>query len=167
MLQIDTVGGGITAGVALPQQRGASVAASQGYGLNLTGEDVATVAEIDQVAEFKTSSTGMTGLVDQNDGGQFGTANVNGTYTVSNGFGSATFSIGLPSLFFYPIDGSTSLAITADPNVAALGSFELQSAPASAANASVRRLSNTPMARVLPHRRSASPKNPASTNKSN
>ncbi len=165
MLEIDTTGAGVTAGVALPQQPGATVSASQGYGLSLTGEDLTNVAEVDAVAEFTTTSTGMTGLVDQNDGGQFGTGNVSGTYSVGTGFGSATFSAGLPNIFFYPIDGSTSLLITADSTTAGLGSFQMQSAPASAAQKSVSRSSALPMPRVLPHRRS-SPNNRASSNHS-
>jgi hypothetical protein len=158
MLQVDSLGGGITAGIALPQQPDATISASQGYGLNLSGEDLGTFVEIDQVAEVKTTTSGMTGLVDQNDGGQFGTANVRGTYNVSTGFASATFNSGLPNLFFYPIDSSTSLLITADSTVAALGSFQIQSMPGSAAQASLHRASSVPMPRILPHQRWATPK---------
>jgi len=159
MLEVDTVSGGITAGVALPQQSGATVSPSQGYGLNLTGEDMANFFEIDQVAEFKTTASGMTGLVDQNDGGQPASGTVTGTYSVGNGFGSATFKSGLPNIFFYPIDGSTSLLITADASVTALGSFQMQSAPGSASQASLRSASAVLMPRVLPHLGSVSPKN--------
>jgi len=134
MLEIDSgVNAGVTGGMALRQQSGATVSASQGYGLNLTGEDVSGPAEIDQVAEFKTTSTTMTGIVDQNDNFFATTGNLNGTYSISGGFGFASFTTGLPNLFFYPVDSSTALFITADPTVAALGSFQVQSAPASAA----------------------------------
>jgi len=44
MLEIDTgLTAGVTSGIALPQTNGASIIASQGYGLNLSGEDVFNV----------------------------------------------------------------------------------------------------------------------------
>ena len=144
MLEMDNASGGVTAGVAVPQQPGAAVTASQGYALNLTGEDLSglSAVELDQTAEFKTTSTTMTGLADQNDGGNgTGTVNLNGTYNLSNGLGSATFTSGLPNLFFYPVDNSSAFFITADPTIAAVGSFATQAAPGSAAQASVRRSS--------------------------
>lgn len=156
MLEIDSgVNAGVTGGTALQQQSGATVNASQGYGLNLAGEDVNNFAELDQVAEFKTTSTAMTGIVDQNDNFFASTGNLNGTYSISGGFGFATFNTGLPNIFFYPVDSSTALFITADPTVAALGSFQMQSAPSSAAQLSTRSSAH-PLIRVLPHRRSAS-----------
>jgi hypothetical protein len=160
MLEIDSgVNAGVTGGMALQQQSGATVSASQGYGLSLTGEDVSGLAEIDQIAEFKTTSTAMTGIVDQNDAFITATGNLNGTYSLANGFGSASFTAGVPNLFFYPVDSSTSLFITVDPTVAALGSLQLQTTPASAAQQSTVRSSALPLIRVLPHRRSASNKN--------
>lgn len=156
MLEIDGASGGITAGAALPQTAGAGVAASQGYGLNLTGEDLSSgfPSEIDQVAEFKTTSNSISGLADQNDAGTTQTVNLNGTYSVSNGFGTTSFTSGSPNLFLYPVDGSTTLFITADQFVAAVGSFSVQSAPASAAaQPSKPRTSFAPIQRVLPHRR--------------
>lgn len=160
MLEIDNASGGLTAGVAVPQTADAGVAASQGYGLNLTGEDLTTGqgSEIDQLAEFKTTSTTMTGLVDQNDGGSTQTANLNGTFSVTNGFGTGTFTSGLPNLYLYPVDSSTTFFITADNNVAAVGSFTVQAAPASAgAQASKPHTSFTPLQRVLPHGSSQKP----------
>jgi hypothetical protein len=154
MLEMDNVSGGVTAGVAVPQQPGATVTASQGYALNLTGEDLSgfNLTELDEVAEFKTSSTTMTGLADQNDfGNGTGTTNVNGTYNLSNGLGSANFTSGLPNLFFYPVDNSTAFFITTDPTIAAVGSFAVQAAPGTAAaQASVRRSSLLPVQHVLP-----------------
>jgi hypothetical protein len=151
MLQIDNTAGGITAGVAVAQLPGGGITASQGYALNLTGEDLSTGSEIDQIAELKTSTTTLTGLTDQNDGGSAFTQNVNGTYNFSNGFGSATFTSGLPNLFLYPVDSSTTFFITADPTIAAVGSLQLQAAPAGAAAQASRRQSVVPLQRVLPH----------------
>jgi hypothetical protein len=152
MLQIDNTAGGITAGVAVAQLPGGGISASQGYALNLTGEDLSTVSEIDQIAELKTTTNTLTGLTDQNDGGSAFTQNVNGSYSFSNGFGSATFTSGLPNLFLYPVDSSTTFFITADPTIAAVGSLQVQAAPAgAAAQSSIRRPSVVPLQRVLPH----------------
>ncbi|HYM75273.1 MAG TPA: hypothetical protein VE377_04775 [Candidatus Dormibacteraeota bacterium] len=164
MLEIDN--GGVAGGFAAVQQAGATVAASQGYGLNIQGEDLSQVFsgfpgfEFDDVAEFKTTSTGMTGLVDANDNGLF-TDNMSGTYTNgSGGFGSATFTKGgFGSMFFYAVDSSTALFISTDPTQAALGSFEVQSTPVNEAHLATAKPHAMPMLRVLPRTRSGSKKN--------
>lgn len=166
MLEMDNVAGGVTAGVAVLQQAGATVSVSQGYGLNLTGEDLGTgfgASELDVVAEFKTTNTAMNGLADQNNGGSsIGTVNLTGTYNISNGLGSATFSSGLPNIFFYPVDSSTAFFVTADSTVAGVGSFSLQNPGASAAaQSSIRRSSAIPVQHVLPHVRSGNHRTPA------
>lgn len=163
MLEIDTganVGignAGITSGVALAQTSGAAVAATQGYGLNNTGEDVVGPAEIDEIAQFTTTSTGMTGILNDNDGFALGSSNVNGTYTAgSNGAGSATLSNDLQSIFYYAADSSTVLFISTDPNQAASGIFEAQTAPSGNADqASGVRPRALPMLRAIPHARTA------------
>jgi hypothetical protein len=77
--------------------------------------------------------------------------NLNGTYNLSNGLGSANFTSGLPNLFFFPVDNSSAFFITADPTIAAVGSFAMQAAPGSAAaQASVRRSSLPAVQHVLP-----------------
>jgi len=159
MLEIDN--GGVAGGVAVTQASGATVAPSQGYGLNVSGEDLSGVplsppVEFDGVAEFKTTTSGMTGLVDVNDGGNLFTDNMNGNYSVdSNGFGSATFSNGaFSSMFFYSVDNTLSLFITTDTTQAALGSFEVQSTPVNNAHVSVSRAHSLPMQRVLPRKQS-------------
>jgi hypothetical protein len=167
MLEIDTTAAGagannagITSGVALVQTAGATVAASQGFGLNNTGEDVFNVTEVDEIAEFKTtSSSGVTGLLDENDFGfALGTSNVNGTYAVnSNGTGSATVSSSLNEIFFYAADNSTVLFISVDPSQAALGSFQAQTTPTDAAQSAAAQPRALPMLRVIPHSRSAKP----------
>jgi hypothetical protein len=172
MLEIDTganIGGGnagITGGVALLQTPGATVAASQGYGLNNTGEDVSNGWELDEIAEFQTATSGggVTGLIDFNDGaftgaGSLGTGSVNGTYMVnSDGTGSATLSTDLQEVFFYAVDNSTALFISVDPTQAALGSFQIQTTPGSD-QAAVMQPHALPMLRVIPHSRSAKPRN--------
>jgi len=64
-LEVDSLG--ITTGAASLQTPGATLASSQGYGFNLTGEN-ANVGEVDDIAEFSTSSSGdtITGIIDEN-----------------------------------------------------------------------------------------------------
>jgi hypothetical protein len=163
MLEIDTganVGignAGITSGVAMAQTSGAGIAATQGYGLNNTGEDITIPAELDEIAQFTTTSTGVTGILNDNDGFALGSSNVNGTYTPSsNGAGSATLSNDLQSIFYYAADSSTVLFISTDPNQAASGVFEAQTAPSGNADqASTARPRALPMLRAIPHSHSA------------
>jgi hypothetical protein len=160
LLEVDTglnVGAGnvgATSGMALAQASGATVAASTGYGLNNSGEDVDNVVELDEIAQFTTTSTGLSGLLDENDFGVGeAVSNVGGSYTVnSNGTGSATIGNGLQEVFFYAADNSTVLFISVDPNQAALGVFEAQTAPSG--NASAARPRTVPMLRTMPHSRS-------------
>ena len=148
---------GVTSGVALAQTEGAALAATQGYGLNNTGEDVNIPAELDEIAQFTTTSTGMTGILNDNDGLTTGSANVNGTYTAgSNGAGSATLSNDLQSIFYYAADSSTVLFISTDPNQAASGVFEAQTAPGGNADqASAARPRPMPMLRAIAHSHTA------------
>jgi hypothetical protein len=133
MLEVDTgLNPGITSGVALPQT-GTSIAA-QGYGLNLTGQDVN--GELDEIAEFTTTTTSLSGLLDEDESFSTESHNLSGTYTVgSNGAGSSTnLSSGMAGMFFYVADSSDALFISIDPNQVALGSFQAQSAPSSASS---------------------------------
>jgi hypothetical protein len=157
LLQVDTeLAAGTTSGMALQQTSGAAIAATQGYGLNNSGEDVINDVELDAIAQFTTTSTGMTGLLNLNDGLTISTQNVNGTYTAgSNGAGSATIGTGLQSMFYYAADSSTVLFISTDPNQAALGLFEAQTAPSDAAQSAIAKPRPLPMLRALPHSRSA------------
>jgi hypothetical protein len=157
LVQIDQgIGAGVTSGIALPQTAGAGIAATQGYGLNNQGMDFNTGSELDEIAQFTTTSTGMTGLLNDNDGGSLNTANVNGTYTAagSNGAGSATLSNDLQSIFYYAADSSTVLFISTDPNQIASGVFEAQSAPSGSADqTSTVRPRALPMFRAMPRLR--------------
>lgn len=144
LLEIDGgAGSGVTGGVALAQATGASIAASQGYGMNLTGIDLFNFVEVDQIAEFKTTSTNMTGLIDSNDGGVLNTSNLNGSYTAgSDGLGSATFgNNNTPTgIFFYSVDSSTALVLSTDSNAVEVGLFEVQATPTQSALARPRTL---------------------------
>jgi hypothetical protein len=125
---------GITDGVAMAQS--ATSIGTQGYGLNLTGQDLNNNIEVDEIGEFTTTSTALTGLTDINDGGTTNTKNLVGTYTNgSSGAGSITFtSGGLAGMFFYVADNTNVLYISTDPAQVALGSFQTQSTPSSLSN---------------------------------
>jgi len=160
LLQTDVgISAGVTSGIALPQTAGAAIAATQGYGLNNQGTDFNTGSELDEIAQFTTTSSGMTGLLDDNDGGSLNTSNVNGTYTAgSNGAGSATIGSRLQSMFYYAADSSTVLFISTDPNQIASGVFEEQTAPSgNAEQTSTVRPRALPMFRAIPRSRKATP----------
>ncbi len=135
MIEMDGGGSGFLLGSALPQTS-TTFAATQGYGMNLTG--VNTSSEEDDIAEFTTTSSGFTGIVDFNDQG-LTTANqsLTGTYTantppggrydfLSNGFNGE----------LYAVDSSTALFVELDSTQVGIGTIQLQSAPASQATAS-------------------------------
>ena len=93
-----------------------------------------TDKDLDEIAEFTATTTGLTGLLDEDESFSTDTHNLSGSYTAgSNGEGSATLSSGMAGLFFYVADSSDALFISTDPNQVALGSFQAQTAPSSAA----------------------------------
>jgi hypothetical protein len=130
LLEID--GLGITSGAAYPQTS-TTLAATQGYGLNLTG--VNSGGEEDDIAEFVTTSSGFSGIVDLNDEGtlSFDKA-LTGSYTApdGNGRGSAT-TTNYFNFNFYVVNSSTYLLLESDASQVGLGTFQQQSTPSSAA----------------------------------
>ena len=130
LVEID--GNGVTSGVAF-SQTGTSIAASQGYGMNVTGSNVNGFEE-DDIAEFTTTSTGLSGIIDINDQGtpSFG-QKLTGTYTPDSG--STGRGILTTNNFFsgayYTVDGSTALFLEGDSTQVGLGSFQTQNASAS------------------------------------
>jgi hypothetical protein len=151
LLEVDSLGG-VSAGTAYLQSS-TSFASGQGYGLNLSGENESSEGEVDMIAEFTvTSSSDITGLYDANFSGSIvpdynlNTDN-NASYTVnSNGQGTLTFpslqnpsSDPLPalSLTFYTVDGTNVAFIETDSDQVAAGSFQLQNASGSSAQAAV------------------------------
>ena len=157
MLEVDSsLGAGVTGGVALQQQSGVTDLASQGYGLNLTGEDLVNATEADQIAELKASSGKLSGTVDINDGGvSLTTQSLTGTYSATNGLGSATLNAGFAGMFYYVVDSSTALFISTDSGLPGIGSMEVQTTPSSAASKSAQAPHVLPMFRVIPHGKSA------------
>ncbi len=151
LLEADDLGG-LEAGVAYPQTS-TSLAASQGYALNLSGANAN--GEVDMIAEFVTNSSGgfSSGLYDGNNNGSIGglisNAQLNGnnntppTYANNtNGRGTILFpalqvnnnTSGVPnlSLIFYAVNDSTLVFMENDADQGSVGVLQLQSATGSA-----------------------------------
>jgi hypothetical protein len=160
LLEID--GTGITTGAAYSQSASATLAASQGYGLNLTGtylgaNDGGVVTEVDDIAEFTANSSGstITGVIDENSvaGGPatFSAPFVNNssatsTYTnPTGGRGQIGASVGTNAndttlnqgflLTYYTVDGTTFPFIESDSGQVSAGVFVQQNPSASASAA--------------------------------
>jgi hypothetical protein len=151
LLEIDTTSLGILNGAAHAQTQGAAFATSEGYGLNLTGINLAGptgVVEVDDIAEFTANSSGTTviGLIDENfapGGVPIFDQKLNGTYTgpdSSGRFGiSATAGNSSNStlnggfgLTVYTVDGTMFPFIETDTGgQVATGVFVLQTPSAS------------------------------------
>lgn len=146
ILEVDT--DNVMLGAAYAQSA-TSFAATQNYGLNLTGINTSAGVEIDDTVQFLTaspsSSPNMTGLLDENAGGTPSTpgANFSATYTPDSGT-TGRGNILAPSLpttvnggfglEYYVVDGTTTLFIegsNGDTTQVALGSFIQQTTPTS------------------------------------
>jgi hypothetical protein len=145
LLEIDD--SGISVGAAYPQTAGAAFAASQGYGMNLSGTNLASTGEeaveVDDIAEFTAASGGVlsNGIIDENfaPGGSptLGVALSSGTYgTIGSGgrYGiSATAAnnntgtlLGGFNLTFYAVDGTTFPFVELDLGQVSTGVIVLQ-----------------------------------------
>jgi hypothetical protein len=159
LLEIDQ--SGIATGAAYSQSGSATVAASQGYGLNLSGAyfGPATndqLAEVDDIAEFTTSSSGDTisGVIDENSTSNgpatfsapfVNNSTVTSTYTTpTNGRGQLVANVGTGSdttlnggfeLTYYTVDGTTFPFIELDATQVSTGVFVQQSSSASSSAA--------------------------------
>jgi hypothetical protein len=146
LLEADNLGG-IEAGAAYPQTS-TSLAASQGYGMNLTG--VNSTGEVDIIAEFVTNSSGgfSSGLYDANDATILipnaqlnGSSSTPATYTNNaNGRGIILFPdlqvnsnsvVDSLSLISYAVNDSTLLLLENDTDQGAIGILQLQDATGS------------------------------------
>ncbi len=143
MVEIDTgLGAGITAGAAMTQNSPAGLVASQGYAMNLSGPS--SSGELDQIAQFNTTSTAATGQLYQNNlGATSPTSSTSFTGTItagSNGNGEFVFNGGTEGAFYYGVDSATSLALGIDTSDVSLGIFEQQGSPSSTADVAQRHL---------------------------
>jgi hypothetical protein len=142
LLEID--GNGITAGNALVQTN-TSLASAQGYGVDVSATNIVngpgSFYEEDDIAEFTSTSTGFSGLVDVNDEGQtFFDKTFDGTYSsVTSGRYSfiANSSSGFNGVSgaVYTVDGSTLLFVEGDNFQVGTGMFQVQNASGSDAQA--------------------------------
>jgi len=151
LLEIDS-SGSMMAGAAYPQTAGATFAASQGYGLNLSGtgtnSTTGSPVEVDDIAEFTANSSGatVTGVIDENFdpagspnyalalSGKY-SAPVNGRGQISAAAGNSTNTTlnGGFGLTFYTVDGTTFPFIETDGSQVSSGVFVAQNPTASAA----------------------------------
>lgn len=145
LLEIDTTG--ITSGAAYLQSSTVPTFASgQGYGLNLTGDNLSNSVEVDDIAEFTAASGGtFTGILDENSSvngpianmafsnGTYGAIDATGRYGLSGNVGTSSTSTlnGGFSLTFYSVDGTTYPFIESDNGQVATGVIVLQSTPGS------------------------------------
>lgn len=129
LVEID--GAGVTSGVAF-SQTGTAIAASQGYGMNVTGSN-ANGFEEDDIAEFTTTSTGLSGIVDVNDQGQtsYGQKLMGSYRADSPSTGRGILNTNTFSGAYYTVDASTALFLEADSSQVGLGSLQMQNARAS------------------------------------
>ena len=146
LLEADNLGG-IEAGVAYPQTS-TSLAASQGYALNLSGAN--GDGEVDMIAEFVTDSSGgfSSGLYDANNAGILvSNEQLNGSNSTpptyvnnSNGRGTISFPalqqvnnsvVDEISLIFYAVNDSTLIFMENDTDQGSVGTLQLQNASGS------------------------------------
>jgi len=136
MLEVEpsgTLNPGTTAGVAMAQNSPAGLVTSQGYGMNLTGA-VSGGGELDQIAQFDATSTGVSGVLYQNNFGVSNPSNGNfsGTITAGSGGGGAlAFNSNNEGVFYYGVDATTSMALGIDSSDVSLGVILEQGSPSS------------------------------------
>lgn len=135
---------GTTSGMAILQNSPAGVVASQGYAMNLTGADIADGTELDQIAQFNTTSSNLSGAIYQNDFGfllnNYGLGNSSNVTPGATGEVVLNFNGGSEGAFYYGVDGATSLALGVDNSDISLGAFEQQGSPSSTADVAPRHL---------------------------
>ena len=153
LLELDNLG--VATGAAYPQTAGATMAVSQGYGMNLAGtflgSSTSSAAEVDDIAEFTTATGGtITGIIDENfapsggttlgiplTSGSYGAIDSNGRYGVAatavTSNGNTGTLLGGFTLTAYAVDGTTFPFIEVDAGQVATGVFVLQNPSASGA----------------------------------
>jgi hypothetical protein len=124
---------GFLIGAALPQSN-TTFASGQGYGMNVAALNVQSGAEEDDIAEFTTTNTGFSGLVDFNDQGSITfDQTLTGTYQADTpppgryDFASTGFDGEV-----YVVDASTALFVELDTTQAGVGTLQLQNGTQSA-----------------------------------
>jgi hypothetical protein len=139
LLLVEIDGLGTTNGVAYPQAASPTLASGEGYGMNLSGlflqsGGVSPNAE-DDIAEFTNNNgTFGPGIIDFNGQGSVQFKNTfQATYAADNtvaGRGTVTPSNNGYLLTTYTVDGTTTVAVSTDPQLVALGALVKQNATA-------------------------------------
>src|SRR5579862_1168850 len=168
ILEVDN--SGLTAGAAYLQTPGATFASAQGYGVNMTGTNLAgltgSLEEIDDIAEFTVATGGtITGALDENyqpgggpafnlalEQGQYASPDSNGRGQISSNVGNSNNSTlnGGFDLTFYTVDGTNFPFIETDSTQVAVGTFVLQN-PTASSSAAIRTHMFVAPAIVRPH----------------
>lgn len=161
LLLLEMDNNGLNIGAAYAQTSGASFAASQGYGLNLTGTSLAglssggSLLEVDDIAEFSAATGGTlsNGVVDENyapsgspnyalalSSGTYAGPDASGRYSLSAAAGNnnnSTLNGGF-NLLFYAVDGTSFPFIEMDNGQIATGIFVQQNPSGASSSASVK-----------------------------
>jgi hypothetical protein len=124
----------LSSGTALQQSGGpfSNGSVNGGFGLNITGADIANGVEIDGIAQFTTTGTGtLSGALDFNDGGALSNSlALTGTYTMTaNGRGTGTLhtsTLGTFNVIYYMASGSRVLFMEPDGTQMSVGVFAAQ-----------------------------------------
>jgi hypothetical protein len=129
MLEIDD--GGMTNGIAYSQSA-TTLASGEGYGMNLSGA-TSNSAE-DDIAEFTNNNGSFGGIIDVNDQGTTSFKNsFSATYAADptvSGRGTVTPTNNGYLLTTYVVDSATTVAVSTDPSIVALGALVKQNATA-------------------------------------
>lgn len=135
LLMLETDSASVTLGAAYAQT-GTSLPATQGYGLNLTAFNLVGFEE-DDIAEFTTTSTGFSGIVDVNDEASLTfNKSLSGNYNpLASGRSTATTNFF--NYTFYAVNNSTFLLLETDTNQVGVGTFELQNSASAGAAAAL------------------------------
>ena len=153
LLGIDS--SGVMTGTAYLQNSSATFSQSAGYALNLSGVNLTAGAEVDDIAEFASNSTGTTvkGVLDENyqpGGGPATDFTLSGTYALpdSNGRGQIAANAGSNTnstlnggftINYYLVDGSNFPFVEVDSGgQVAAGIFSIQSSSASSSAAATK-----------------------------
>jgi hypothetical protein len=150
LLEIDT--GGVTTGAAYTQTAGATFAASQGYGMNLSGINLSGIGsgavEVDDIAEFTAGGGGTltNGIIDENYNpagspvlgielttGTYGALDSQGRYGISATASNSKTStlLGGFDVIAYTVDGTTFPFMEYDTGQVATGVIVLQNSSSS------------------------------------
>jgi len=172
LLEIDD--GGILFGAAYNPQTSTAFTPPQGFGLNLTGLNLANGVEVDDIAEFSTtattcnsSSATFCGLMDENADpsgpslgapiprqvfdGTFAAPDSNGRGLIGTTTANNTLD-GEPAFVFYSVDGTSFPFIEIDANgQVATGVFVLQSSSGASASAAAKSHMFVPRSLVRAH----------------